>query len=70
MHDPSRGGTSHVREMPGREPPDDRIDITGPVVEDAGTITIPFAWRRDGARASMRVARRGERIERLVVAFG
>jgi hypothetical protein len=36
-------------------PPDDQIDMVGPARDQDGSITIPFAWRRDGARGTMRI---------------
>ena len=51
------------------QPPDDQISIAGPVREEAGTVVIPFAWRRDGAAGSMHLTTRDGRISRMVVAF-
>lgn len=38
-------------------PPDDRIDVVGPVAADGASLAVPFAWRRDGARAVLRLTR-------------
>jgi hypothetical protein len=68
-----------VLEFTGREaytaayehqPPDDQIDITGPVGDDEGTLVIPFAWRRDRSPGTLRLTLRGHQIERMVVTFG
>ena len=52
-----------------RMPPDDQIDIAGPPREDDGAVAIPFAWRRDGARGTMRLGFTGDRIMRMTVTF-
>jgi hypothetical protein len=38
-----------------KEPPDDGIDIDGDVEADGATVVVPFAWRRDQARGTMRL---------------
>jgi hypothetical protein len=52
-----------------RQPPDDQIEITGPVSEQDGTIVIPFAWRRAAAAGLLRVTLIAGRVSRMVVAF-
>ncbi len=51
-------------------PPDDQIDIAGPPREDDGAVVIPFAWRRDGSRGTMRLALANGSITRMTVTFG
>lgn len=50
-------------------PPDDQIVVAGPPGDDGGSVVIPFAWRRDGARGTMRLVRADGRIARMVVTF-
>ncbi len=50
-------------------PPDDQIEIAGPPSDDGGSVVIPFAWRRDGGRGSMRLALAGDRIMSMTVTF-
>ena len=52
-----------------QQPPDDQIDITGPPGEQDGTLVIPFAWRRDGAAGTMRLALADGRIAEMIVTF-
>jgi hypothetical protein len=37
------------------QPPDDEIDISGPVTVDGDTAVVPFVWRRDNAAGTMRL---------------
>jgi hypothetical protein len=53
-----------------RQPPDDQIDITGPVRDDEGTLVIPFAWRHHGSPGTLRLTLRSGQIQRMVVTFG
>lgn len=39
----------------GEQPPDDQIDIVGDVEADGATAVVPFAWRRDETRGTMRL---------------
>jgi hypothetical protein len=48
-------------------PPDDQIDVSGPVLVDAGSVVIPFRWRRDGGESTMRLTIGTGRVTRLVV---
>jgi hypothetical protein len=52
-----------------QQAPDDQIDIAGQPGEDRGAVVIPFAWRRDGARGTMRLDRQDGRIMRMTVTF-
>jgi hypothetical protein len=52
-----------------RQPPDDAMDVVGPMRDEDGAVVIPFAWRRDGAPGEMRLTLRDERICRAVVVF-
>jgi steroid delta-isomerase len=38
------------------QPPDDQLDITGPVRLEGGQIVVPFAWRCDGDGGTMRLS--------------
>jgi hypothetical protein len=37
------------------QPPDDKIDIAGPVRGDGLTVVVPFTWKRDGSPGTMRL---------------
>ena len=50
-------------------PPDDQIEIAGMPSDDGGCLVIPFAWRRDGSRGSMRLVLAGDRIMSMTVTF-
>jgi hypothetical protein len=41
-----------------QQPPDDLIDIAGPVSVQDNAVTVPFRWRRDKARGTMRLTYR------------
>ncbi len=55
-----------------KQPPDDEIDINGRAEpdEDGGGVVVPFAWRRDGSRGTIRLtytaANDGDLDSRLV----
>ena len=51
-------------------PPDDYIDVAGPVSEDGAAVVIPFVWRRDQAPGTLRITVAGGVIRRMVVTFG
>lgn len=51
-------------------PPDDQIDVSGAVLAEAGSVVIPFRWRRDGGGGIMRLTIRKGRVSRLVVTSG
>jgi hypothetical protein len=63
-------GRPAYAEAYARMPPDDQIDIAGPPREDDGAVVIPFAWRRDGSRGTMRLALANGSITRMTVTFG
>jgi hypothetical protein len=63
------GQTAYTRAY-AQQPPDDQIDIAGPPGDDGGCVVIPFAWRRDGSRGSMRLEFAGDRIMSMTVTFG
>jgi len=52
-----------------RNPPDDQMDVAGPVSEEDGDVVVPFAWRRDGATGVLRLTMSGGLVARMVVAF-
>ncbi len=37
--------------------------------DDGGCVVIPFAWRRDGSRGTMRLGLAGDRITSMTVTF-
>ena len=41
-------GRSHYEAAYRDRPPDDQIDVSGAVLAEAGSVVIPFRWRRDG----------------------
>ncbi len=52
-----------------KQPPDDQIDIAGLPHDEDGVVVIPFAWRRDGAQGTLRLAFAGDRIIAMTVTF-
>jgi|SRR5215467_14003984 len=52
------------------QPPDDQIDITGPVHAADRDLVIPFAWRATGEPGTMRLTINGDRVDRMLVRFG
>ena len=52
------------------QPPDDQIDITGPVTVAGREVTVPFAWHSTGDPGTMRLSVDGGRIDRMLVRFG
>jgi hypothetical protein len=53
-----------------QQPPDDQMDIAGPVEQDGAQALIPFAWRRDGRRGTILLTLDNDLISRMVVVFG
>lgn len=51
------------------QPPDDHMDLAGPVSADGSRLAAPFAWRRDGGRGTMRIARADDLITAMTVVF-
>jgi hypothetical protein len=41
-----------------QQPPDDQIDISGPVSVQDNSVTVPFTWRRDKGQGTMRLTYR------------
>lgn len=39
----------------GESPPDDQIDISGPVTVEGDEAVVPFTWQRDDAPGTMRL---------------
>ena len=54
------------------QPPTDTMTVLDVRIEDDGTVVEPFSWASDGGARSgeMRLVVEGDRIRRLVVAFG
>ena len=54
------------------QPPTDTMTALDVRIEDDGTVVEPFSWASDGGARSgeMRLVVEGDRIRRLVVAFG
>ena len=51
------------------QPPDDQMDVDGPVTEDGPHLAVPFAWRRDKARGTMRLTCTDDLITAMTVVF-
>ena len=51
------------------QPPDDQLDIAGPVTVDGPRLAVPFAWRRDGARGTMQLSQVDGLITEMNVIF-
>jgi steroid Delta-isomerase len=51
------------------QPPDDEIDVVGPVRWDGDELVIPFAWRSTGDRGTMRLTYASELVSGMVVTF-
>ena len=62
-------GRAAIREAYALHPPDDKIELDGPVVADSNELVVPYRWARTGANGTMRVTERAGRIVRLVVTF-
>jgi steroid Delta-isomerase len=62
-------GRAAIHEAYARHPPDDKIELAGPVVADSDELVVPYRWASTGASGSMRVTERAGRIVRLVVTF-
>ena len=60
-------GLDEVARAYREQPPDDEIDVVD-VREEDGELVAEFVWRRGGT-GELRLRRRGELIDRLVVAF-
>jgi hypothetical protein len=52
-----------------QSPPNDKIELDGPVAVDADESVVPYKWVTTGATGTMRVTQRAGRIIRLVVTF-
>jgi hypothetical protein len=50
-------GREAYTEAYAKQPPDDQIDISGRAEpdEDGNGVVVPFAWRRDGHRGTLRL---------------
>jgi hypothetical protein len=62
-------GRSAYTQAYAQMPPDDQIEIAGIPGDDGGCVVIPFAWRRDGSRGTMRLRLAGDRIMRMTITF-
>jgi steroid delta-isomerase len=62
-------GRAAIHEAYAQQPPDDKIELDGPVVVDSDQLVVPYRWARTGATGTMRVTERAGRIVRLVVTF-
>jgi hypothetical protein len=52
------------------QPPDDQLDIVGPVRDVGEILIIPFVWHRDGAPGLIRLTVGHGLITRMVATFG
>jgi hypothetical protein len=62
-------GREDIREAYLLHPPDDKIELVGPVVADSEELVVSYRWARTGTTGTMRVTERSGRIVRLVVTF-
>jgi steroid Delta-isomerase len=62
-------GRAAIHEAYVRNPPDDKIELDGPVAVHSGELVVPYKWVATGATGTMRVTERAGRIVRLVVTF-
>ena len=62
-------GRAAIREAYARQPPDDKIELDGPVTAESDELVVAYRWARTGATGSIRVTERAGRITRLVVTF-
>jgi hypothetical protein len=50
-------------------PPDDTIEITGPVVVNGADLVVPYKWTTSGATGTMVISVQSDEITHLRVAF-
>jgi len=62
-------GRAVIRDAYVHNPPDDKIDLDGPVGIDSAELVVPYKWVSTGATGTLRVTERAGRIVRLVVTF-
>ena len=62
-------GRAAIRDAYARQPPDDKIELDGPVTAESDELVVAYRWARTGATGSIRVTERAGRITRLVVTF-
>jgi steroid delta-isomerase len=62
-------GRGAIHEAYVLHPPDDKIELRGPVVADANELVATYSWARTGATGTMRVTEVEGQIARLVVTF-
>ena len=62
-------GRRAIHEAYVLHPPDDKIELNGPVVTDSIESVVPYKWVRTGATGIMRVTEQAGQIVRLVVTF-
>jgi hypothetical protein len=48
-------GRQAVADLYAAQPPNEKIDICGPVKAEGDTVVIPIAWRRDAEPATVRL---------------
>jgi steroid Delta-isomerase len=62
-------GRAAIHDAYVRNPPDDKIELDGPVSVHSGESVLPYKWVTTGATGTMRVTEHAGRIVRLVVTF-
>ena len=62
-------GRGVIHEAYALHPPDDKIELDGPVVADSDELVVPYRWARTGATGTMRVTAQAGQIVRLAVTF-
>ena len=62
-------GRAVIYEAYVRNPPDDKIELDGPVGIELDELVVPYKWVTTRATGTMRLTERAGRIVRLVVTF-
>lgn len=62
-------GRDEIDQAYRTRPPDDEMDLAGEPSEDGDTVTVPFAWRADGATGTMYLTYGDELLTRVLVRF-
>ena len=52
------------------QPPDDEIEVAGPVREEGALVEVPFRWRSTGEPGTMVLTLDGDRFSAMLVRFG
>ncbi len=63
-------GRAAIAEAYRTQPPDDQIELSGPVEQTDEDVVIPFVWARDRSPGVMHLRIEHGRIEQMRVIFG